>query len=385
MTLSYRSRMRRTLLVTNDFPPRPGGIQSYLQNLIDRLPADQVVVYAPRWRGDSHIRFDGQQPYQVIRHPTTLMVPTPMVARRAAELVRSHDCDTVWFGAAAPLAVLAPVLRRAGADRVVASTHGHEVGWSMLPAARQTLRHIGNHTDVVTYVSKYTRGRFAAAFGAQAALEHLPPAVDSARFAPDPDARYRLRERHGLTDEPTIVCVSRLVPRKGQDMLILALPLIRKEIENATLMLVGGGPYQEKLQGLAEAMGVAEQVIFTGSVTSADLPGYHNVGDVFAMPSRTRGKGLDVEGLGIVYLEASASGLPVVAGRSGGAPETVQENVTGRVVDGLALPKLAETLIELLGDRDLAATMGLAGRQWVSEQWRWDLMAARLQVLLDGR
>ncbi|MET0198483.1 MAG: glycosyltransferase, partial [Rhodococcus fascians] len=171
--------MPRTLLVTNDFPPRPGGIQSYLHSFATRFPADELVVYAPRWRGDSHVKFDERQPFEVVRHPTTLMLPTPLVARRAAQLVRAHGCDSVWFGAAAPLAVMAPVVRRAGAETVVASTHGHEVGWSMVPGGRGTLRIIGNTVDTVTYVSKYTRSRFAAAFGPRAALEHVPSGVDT--------------------------------------------------------------------------------------------------------------------------------------------------------------------------------------------------------------
>src|SRR5690606_20113616 len=178
----YGGPMSRTLLVTNDFPPRPGGIQSYLHAFANQLPSDDLVVYAPRWRGDSHVKFDARVPFEVVRHPTTLMLPTPDVARRATRLLTEHDCDTVWFGAAAPLALLAPVLRRAGAHRIVASTHGHEVGWSMLPAARQALRQIGEHTDTVTYVSRYTRGRFASAFGPEAGLEHLPSGVDTDVF-----------------------------------------------------------------------------------------------------------------------------------------------------------------------------------------------------------
>ena len=153
--------MARTLLVTNDFPPRAGGIQNYLQALVDRLPEGELVVYAPAWPGAP--AFDAVRRYPVHRHPTSLMLPVPAVARRAAELARAHEATTVWFGAAAPLALLGPHLRQhAGIERVVASTHGHEVGWSMLPAARQALRVIGDHTDVVTYVSKYTRRRFAA-------------------------------------------------------------------------------------------------------------------------------------------------------------------------------------------------------------------------------
>lgn len=376
--------MARTLLVTNDFPPRPGGIQSYLHALATRLPADDLVVYAPRWRGDSHSRFDAEQPFEVVRHPTTLMVPTPMVARRAAKLIASRGCDSVWFGAAAPLAVLSPVLRRAGAQRIVASTHGHEVGWSMLPAARQTLRVIGDHTDVVTYVSDYTRGRFASAFGARAALEHLPPGVQSDKFRPDPAARAELRKRYALGDKPTILCLSRLVPRKGQDILIKALPSIREKIDGATLVVVGGGPYEDTLRKLARESGVADHIVFTGGVPSAELAAHHTIADVFAMPCRTRGAGLDVEGLGIVFLEASATGVPVIAGRSGGAPETVREGETGHVVDGRSVAQVSAAVIGVLSDRDRAAAMGAAGREWVAADWRWDVIAAKLAGLLAG-
>ncbi|MFI1461612.1 glycosyltransferase family 4 protein [Nocardia carnea] len=374
--------MARTLLVTNDFPPRPGGIQSYLQAMTGQLPPDDLVVYAPRWRGDSHTRFDAQQPFQVVRHPTSLMLPTPAVARRARKLLRSEGCETVWFGAAAPLALLSPLLRRAGAERIIASTHGHEVGWSMLPAARQALRVIGENTDIVTYVSKYTRSRFAAAFGPDAALEHLPPGVDTEKFRPDPAARAELRERYNLGDRPTILCLSRLVPRKGQDVLLIAMRWIRERIPGAVLVIAGSGPYEDRLRGLAEALGLGDDVVFTGRVAAAELAAHHTIADVFAMPARTRGAGLDVEGLGIVYLEASASGVPVVAGMSGGAPETVLDGETGRVVDGRRADLVAEAIGDILADRDAAAAMGAAGRAFVDRHWRWDTLGARLRGFL---
>ncbi|WP_280498462.1 glycosyltransferase family 4 protein [Nocardia farcinica] len=374
--------MARTLLVTNDFPPRPGGIQSYLQALAGQVPSDELVVYAPRWRGDSHVKFDAEQKFRVIRHPTTLMLPTPAVLRRAARLVRAERCDTVWFGAAAPLALLAPGLRRAGAQRVLASTHGHEVGWSMLPVARQALRAIGETTDVVTYVSKYTRGRFAAAFGPNAALEYLPPGVDPEVFRPDPAARAELRARYGLGERPTILCLSRLVPRKGQDALIVAMREIRTRVDGAVLVIAGSGPYEQKLRALAQTLDLERDVVFTGRVPSAELAAHHTLADVFAMPSRTRGAGLDVEGLGIVYLEASATGVPVIAGRSGGAPETVREGETGRVVDGRRVTEIADAVTAILSDPDAAAAMGAAGRAWVRERWHWDTIGARLRHLL---
>ncbi len=377
--------MTRVLLVTNDFPPRRGGIQSYLEEFVGRLTgmgSDTLTVYAPQWKGAD--AYDRAAAYQVIRHPGTLMLPGPPVDARMRRLIADHDIDTVWFGAAAPLALLAARARQAGAARVLASTHGHEVGWSMLPVARSALRRIGDTTDVVTFVSRYTRGRIASAFGPDAALEHLPPGVDTHRFRPDPGARSELRDRYGLGQRPTVVCVSRLVPRKGQDTLIRALPSIRRRIDGAALVIVGGGPYLATLRRLARRAGVAEQVVFTGGVPAAELPAHHALADVFAMPCRTRGAGLDVEGLGIVFLEASATGVPVVAGRSGGAPETVRDGVTGLVVDGHSVDEVVDAICRILADTDAATRMGVQGRRWVTEEWDWDTHAARLSQLLRG-
>ena len=378
--------MSRVLLVTNDFPPRRGGIQSYLVELVSRLAATgehTVMVYAPQWKGAD--AFDAQtEGYQVARHPGTLMLPVPTVDIRMRRLIAEHDIDTVWFGAAAPLGLLAQRARQAGASRVLASTHGHEVGWSMLPVARSVLRRIGDDSDVVTFVSRYTRGRFASAFGPQAGLEHLPPGVDTDRFSPDPASRVELRARYGLGQRPTVVCLSRLVPRKGQDMLIRALPTIRQRVDGAALVIAGGGPYLETLRRLADRLRMSDHVTFTGGVPAADLPAYHAMADVFAMPCRTRGAGLDVEGLGIVFLEASATGVPVIAGCSGGAPETVRHNKTGLLVDGRSVNQIADAVTELLADPDRAAAMGAAGRDWVCAQWRWDALAARLSELMRG-
>jgi phosphatidylinositol alpha-1,6-mannosyltransferase len=378
--------MRRTLLVTNDFPPRQGGIQTYLHTLAGHLPPEDLVVYAPAWEQgvEHHPEFDAAQPYRVVRHPTSLMLPTRDVARRATAILREERCEAVWFGASAPLALLTPALRAAGAKRVVACTHGHEVGWSMVPGARQALRQIGSTVDVLTFVSRYTRSRFSAAFGRMAPLEHLPSGVDIGTYQPDPAARAEVRARYGLGDRPTAVCISRLVPRKGQDMLIRAFPAIRKRVPDAALLIVGGGPYADKLRALAQENGVADDVIFAGSVPWGELPAHYAAGDVFAMPCRTRGRGLDVEALGIVFLEAAAAGLPVVAGRSGGSPETVRDGITGHVVDGRDVAELADVIGGLLADRERAAKMGAAGREWMREEWRWVDLAERLRSWLDG-
>ncbi|MEV0384429.1 glycosyltransferase family 4 protein [Nonomuraea sp. NPDC050643] len=361
--------MTSVVIVTNDFPPRPGGIQSFVHGLALRTPG--VAVYASSWPGCEE--FDRRQPYRIVRHPARLMLPTPAVARAAAGLVAEQRAETVVFGAAAPLGLLAPRLRRAGARRVVMLTHGHEASWASAPGFRSVLRRIGEHADVVTYLGEYTRQRLVAAVPPDK-LVRLAPGVDTSQFHPGA-AKAEL----GLSGRPVVVCVSRLVPRKGQDRLIRAWPQVLRAVPEAVLLLVGGGPHRGALERLA---GGRESIRFTGTVPAASLPGYYAAADVFAMPCRTRWKGVDVEGLGIVFLEASATGLPVVAGASGGAPDAVRQGETGLVVNGEEPGEIASAVVELLTDPEKARKMGAAGRDWIAREWAWDQVAARFHDLL---
>jgi len=378
--------MTKVLVVTNDFPPRSGGIQSFVHALAARLPADGVVVYAPAWSGAG--QFDARQPFPVIRHPGSLMLPLPSVRSRACALLSEHGCDSVLFGAAAPLGLLAPHLRKAGAERIVGLTHGHEAGWAAIPGARSLLRRIGDEVDVLTYLAEYFRIRMAGALSADAArrMVKLTPGVDPLEFRPGAGG-MRIRGELGIPiDRPVVVCVSRMVPRKGQDMLIRAWPAVRARTGcDPLLMLVGDGPYRGTLDRLARHTGVADSVLFTGPVSCDDLPAYYDAGNVFAMPCRTRRAGLDVEGLGIVYLEASATGLPVVGGDSGGAPDAILDGETGYVVPGRDQQALADKLVELLADPAGAAAMGDKGQAWIDREWTWDLVADRLQQILAGK
>jgi phosphatidylinositol alpha-1,6-mannosyltransferase len=373
--------VRRTLIVTNDFPPRQGGIQSFVHALATRLPTGTVTVYAPAWKGAAE--FDTQQPFPVIRHPTSLMLPVPGVARRAAAIAREHGCGSVLFGAAAPLGLITPALRKAGVTRAVALTHGHEAGWATLPGARTVLRRIGDEVDVVTYLGEYTRVRLARALSPAAAgrMVRLAPGVDVTFFRPGAGGAA-VRERLGLTSRPVVACVSRMVPRKGQDTLIKAWPAVRAQVRGAVLLLVGDGPYAPALKRLAHRLSVSDDVVFTGPVPWPELPSYYDAANVFAMPCRTRRAGLDVEGLGIVYLEASATGLPVIGGDSGGAPDAILDGESGYVVNDV--PGAATRIIELLHDPARAKAMGDKGLAWVDREWREELPAARLATILAG-
>ncbi|MCK7625574.1 glycosyltransferase family 4 protein [Streptomyces sp. RS10V-4] len=377
--------MSRTLIVTNDFPPRQGGIETFVHAMASRFPRDDVVVYTSSEPGAAD--HDAALPYPVIRDPARMLLPTPRTASRAVDLARRYACDSVWFGAAAPLGLMAGRLRKeAGVARTVATTHGHEIWWARTPGARLLLRRIGALTDAVTYLGASTRGPIAAALGPAAAgrMVRLAPGVDTAAFRPGLDGRP-VRDRYGLTGRRVILCAARLVPRKGQDTLIRALPRVRRWIPEATLLLVGGGPDEERLRRLVDAEAVEDAVVFAGAHAHQALPPFYAAADVFAMPCRTRRCGLEVEGLGIVFLEAAAAGLPVLAGDSGGAPAAVQDGQTGHVVDGQSPDAVAERLTAMLIDRDAAREMGEKGRAWVAAEWGWDRSYEKLARLLAGR
>ena len=377
--------MSRTLVVTNDFPTRHGGIESFVYHLCRGMPASDVVVYTARMPGDAE--FDATQPFPVLRDPTSMLVPTPRVARRVERAFEQHGCDRVLFGAAAPLGLLAPRLRGAGARRIVGLTHGHEAWWARVPGTRAALRRIGNGCDALTYVSGWCRDVIGPALGPAAAarMVRLAPGVDVEEFRPGCGGD-KVRSALGIAqDAPVVVCVGRVVPRKGQDTLVRAWPRVLAQVPDARLLLAGDGAYRSSVERLAESLGVAGSVVFAGRVPFGGMPAYIDAGDVFAMPSRSRLLGLEVEALGIVALEAAACGLPVLVGESGGAPDTVVHGETGYVVNPHNPAGLAARIAPLLRDREAAAEMGHRARERVAARWSWGDSSSALAGLLGLR
>ena len=363
--------MPSVLLVTNDFGPRAGGIETFVMGLLERVPKGEVIVYTSRQSstGEYDRRWRDDYGVEVVRDKSSILLPTPRVIRNLQKLVDERNLSTVWFGAAAPLGVSARWLRRAGAEHIVALTHGHEVWWSKVWPFSWAISEIARSVDVVTYLGDFTQQAIARRFKDKNKLTKIAPGIDTEHFRPL-DGR-ELREKYGIADRATIVSVGRLVHRKGQDRLVEAMPLVLKEIPEAHLVFIGEGPHRKKLDELVKKLKLENHVTFIGRIQYSDLPRHISLGDIFAMPSRSRLFGLEVEGLGIVYLEASACGLPVVGGNSGGAPDAVKEGITGFVVDGNNLPEIADRIITLLKDDELRNQMGNAGRSWAMEEWQW--------------
>jgi phosphatidylinositol alpha-1,6-mannosyltransferase len=363
----------RTLIVTNDFPPRVGGVQQYVWNVASNLPADRVAVVAPNWPGWRE--HDRSLEFPVERFPTTFLWPSTDLRRRVRAAAREHRAEVVLFGHGLPLALLGPRLDYP----YVVATHGTEYWFALTPALHALLRGATSRARRVLAVSRFTGRTIRTAVPPHVPVSLLPPGVDAERFRPrTPEHADAIRRRHGIeAGRPLVVCVSRLVRRKGQDVLIGAMPAIRRREPDAALLIVGGGPDRGRLEHLAEAA-PRGAVAFAGEVPDDELPAYHAAADVFAMPCRSRLAGLEVEGFGIVFLEAAAVGRPAVAGDSGGAAEAVEDGSTGLVVDGRHAGAVAEAVGGLLADPHRAGAMGKAGRERVERLFTWLRLTERL-------
>lgn len=367
------------LVITNDFPPRVGGANAYVGELVRRLGPDTATVLTSAWPGDA--AFDATFPHRVIRWPVHTLLPTPQVRREAARLVHEERPDLLLFGASLPLALIGVGIRRRLGVPFATFTHGLELGAARVGPGRVFLRRVARAASLITVVSEWARDRLRPVIGDLTRMEVLPSGIDEHTFRLDVSTDV-VRSRHALGGGPVVCCVSRLVARKGHDQVIRILPHLADEWPHIRFLVVGPGSYEPRLRRLAARCGVAERVIFTGEVPYADLPAYFRVGDVFAMPCRSRFAGLENEALGAVYLQASAVGRPCIGGRVGGVPEAVRHERTGIVVDGRNAGEVEAAIRQLLHDPSRAEAMGRAGAAWVHGELTWDLLAERLRTML---
>jgi len=370
----------RHLLVTNDFPPKTGGIQSYLWELWRRLPPDDVVVLTtPHPRA---ARFDAEQPFRVVRSHEPVLLPNPLLAHRVRSLAREVGAEAVVVDPALPLGLIAPGL---GLPYAVV-LHGAEVAVpGRLPASRSLLGRVLGHASLIIAAGSYpeAEARRAAGRSVLPPVANIPPGVDIARFSPLPTIeRAAMRLRLGLDPGARlVVSVSRLVPRKGMDTLIAAAALLAPRHRDLQVAIGGTGRDEGRLRRLVERTGAPVRML--GWVADADLPGLYASADVFVLCCRNRWAGLEQEGFGIIFLEAAASGVPAIAGASGGAAEAVLDGETGTVVTRPDDPKeLAAAMEELIGDPGRARKEGEAARARVEQELSYDVLAGRLAEAL---
>ncbi|MDG1989527.1 MAG: glycosyltransferase family 4 protein [Acidimicrobiales bacterium] len=371
--------MRRHLLVTNDFPPKVGGIQSYLWELWRRLPADSVAVHSTPYEGARE--FDAAQDFAVSRSREPVLLPTPMVSRRVGRLAAAHRADLVIWDPALPVGHAAPKVELPYAVVL----HGAEVTVpGRLPGTRQLLRRVLRGASLVICAGRYPAAEAERAAGRSLPTVVVPPGVDTDRFQPlDSAERASVRQELGLpVDAPLVVSVSRLVPRKGMDTLIRAAARLRDRVPDVVVAIAGSGRDRARLEGLIASTGAPVRLL--GRVPDEVLPGLYGAGDVFSMSCRNRWGGLEQEGFGIVFVEAAAAGVPAVAGESGGSAEAVVHGETGLVVPRPdASDQVADALAELLDDETRRREMGRRARQRAEIEFSYDVLAARLRSGID--
>lgn len=369
----------RHLLVTNDFPPKVGGIQSYLWELWRRLPPGSATVLTTPHRGDR--AFDAVQPMRVERDRARVLLPTRALVRRVDRLAADLDVDLVLLDPAVPLGMIGPRLERPFGVVL----HGAEVTVpGRLPVSGAALRSVLRGASVVVAAGSYAAREAERCAGRALPTVVVPPGVDVERFVPlGPDERAAARRRIGLDpDAPVVVGMSRLVPRKGFDVLVRAATDLAKNHPTLQVVIAGAGRDGARLRRLARRLGAP--VRFVGRVGDGELTSLLGCADVFAMLCRDRWGGLEQEGFGIVFLEAAACAVPVVAGRSGGSAEAVDAGRTGVIVDDPRdVAAVALALGRLLDDRATASELGIEARRRVVADHTYDLLARRLHEELQ--
>ena len=368
------------LLVTNDFPPKVGGIQTYLWELWRRLPADDVTVLTTPHADAAD--FDAAQPYRVVRTREPVLLPTPGLKRRIEALRQEVGATLVVLDPAVPVGLLGPAL----ATPYAVVLHGSELLGRIPTGGSQAMGEVVKRSVHVIAAGNYPASEARRVGGDRTPpITVIPPGVDTERFRPaaGEEERRATRRRFGLAEDAELVVgVSRLVTRKGFDVLIEAAARLRPAHPRLHLAIGGTGRDRDRLQHRIDATNAPATLL--GRIDDDDLPRLYAAADVFAMCCRTRWAGLEPEGFGIVFLEAAACGVAQLAGDSGGAADAVAHGETGLVVDDPRDPDaVAEALRSLLDDPARRAELGRRSRERAVADFTYDHLAGRLATVLD--
>jgi len=372
--------MRKHILVTNDFPPKVGGIQSYLWELWKRLPNEDFYVYTTPFPNDE--KFDLEQPFHIVRSNNKVLLPTPIVSKNVQKLTKDLEGELIVWDPAFPLGLVAPKSRIPYALVL----HGAELAIpGKLPIAKSFLANTLRKASLVICAGNYPAAEAERTAKQRLPLAIIPPGVDIDRFRPGTLLeKKKIRENFGIQNtSPVILTLTRLVPRKGIDILIKAVKTLKKKYPELVLLIGGTGRDTRRLESLAKDS--EGSVRFLGRISEETLPDLYRAADILCMPCRSRWGGLEQEGFGIVFLEAAASGIPQIAGKSGGSADAVINNETGLVIDEPKDPRqLAQAIEMLLQDSEKLECMGINARKRAESYFSYDLLSKNLTEALDS-
>lgn len=355
--------MKKALLVTIDFPPAFGGVAAYWQRVAGSLAENRLVVLAPPAQGS-------QEASNVIRRPLAFRWLWPRWLRAVWAMWRVYKqqaCNVIVAAQVLPIGTAAYVLHKVCRIPYAVQVYGMDLALASQSARKRALvKRILSHACSVVVNSQATR-ELAIESGADAAscivVYPIPPKPEAIS-----ESEENIRARYGLVGKKVVLTVGRLVARKGQDVVIQAMKRMRRDVPECVYVVVGDGPDRARLENLAGETG--EPVMFLGSLPQKEKNALFHVCDVFVMPSRSAPD--DVEGFGMVFLEAGAFGKPVIGGRSGGVSEAVIEGQTGLLVDPESVPEVGEAIVKVLTDQVLAETLGRGGKAAWQNRWDWD-------------
>ncbi|MDG2352587.1 MAG: glycosyltransferase family 4 protein [Acidimicrobiales bacterium] len=372
--------MRRHVLITNDFPPKVGGIQSYLWELWRRLPAEDFYVYTTPFQGDRE--FDSGQHFRTVRSANKVLLPTPNINRNVQKLRQDIEAELIVWDPAFPLA-LSAVRSRIPYALVL---HGAELAIpGKMPVVKSLLANTLKKASLVICAGNYPAEEAERIAKQSLPIAIIPPGVDVERFCPATSLeKEKIRKDFGIPrTSPVLLALTRLVPRKGIDVLIQAVKVLKKDYPELLLLIGGTGRDLKRLKDLAKDS--EKSIRFLGEISEEDLPELYRMSDIFCMPCRSRWGGLEQEGFGIVFLEAAASGVPQIAGKSGGSADAVSNNETGFIIDNPKDPRqLAQSIKTLLQNSEKLERMGLDARKRAENHFSYDQLSKSLIEAIDS-